>query len=113
MADKTCTNSRSCSAGNNTSLQGAAANAVLGTVTGSGTNDKSTCIDVSKIYDSAKDKECIEDLRVYLGPEGQELIDRYSIQLELYKRALESATDMKVKEVLIYAFALSETIKLF
>ena len=75
MADKTCTNSRSCSAGNNTSLQGAAANAVLGTVTGSGTNDKSTCIDVSKIYDSAKDKECIEDLRVYLGPEGQELID--------------------------------------
>ena len=45
--------------------------------------------------------------------EGQELIDRYSIQLELYKRALESATDMKVKEVLIYAFALSETIKLF
>ncbi len=45
--------------------------------------------------------------------EGQELIDRYSIQLELYKRALESVTDMKVKEVLIYAFALSETIKLF
>ena len=44
---------------------------------------------------------------------GQELIDRYSIQLQLYKRALESATDMKVKEVLIYAFALSETIKLF
>ncbi len=75
MADKTCTNSRSCSAGNNTSLQGAAANAVLGTSTGGGTNDKSTCIDVSKIYDSAKDKECIEDLRVYLGPEGQEIID--------------------------------------
>ncbi|WP_029231717.1 helicase-exonuclease AddAB subunit AddA [Butyrivibrio sp. VCB2006] len=45
--------------------------------------------------------------------DGQELIDRYSIQLELYKRALESATDMKVKEVLIYAFALGETIKLF
>jgi ATP-dependent helicase/nuclease subunit A len=45
--------------------------------------------------------------------EGQELIDRYSIQLQLYKRALESATDMKVKEVLIYAFALGETIKFF
>lgn len=76
MADKTCTNSRSCSvAGNNTSLQGAATNAVLGTSTQNGTNDKSTCIDVNKIYDSAKDKECIEDLRVYLGPEGQEFID--------------------------------------
>ena len=74
MSDKSCTNSRSCgTAGNNTSLQSAAANAVLGTTTGNG--DKSTCIDVNKIYDSAKDKECIEDLRVYLGPEGQELID--------------------------------------
>ncbi len=75
MADKSCTNSRSCNGGNNTSLQAAAAQSVLGTSTGSGTNDKSTCIDVNKIYDSAKDKECIEDLRVYLGPEGQELID--------------------------------------
>ena len=78
MADKSCTNSRSCgTTGNNTSLQGAAANAVLGTTAGNSTGaaDKSTCIDVSKIYDSAKDKECIEDLRVYLGPEGQELID--------------------------------------
>ena len=74
MSDKSCTNSRSCgTAGNNTSLQSAAANAVLGTTAGNG--DKSTCIDVNKIYDSAKDKECIEDLRVYLGPEGQELID--------------------------------------
>ena len=78
MSDKSCTNSRSCgTTGNNTSLQSAAANAVLGTTTGNttGNGDKSTCIDVNKIYDSAKDKECIEDLRVYLGPEGQELID--------------------------------------
>ncbi len=76
MADKSCTNSRSCgNASNNTSLQREAAQNVLGTSTGYGTNDKSTCIDVNKIYDSAKDKECIEDLRVYLGPEGQELID--------------------------------------
>jgi len=72
MADKTCTNSRSCS-GNNSTLTQAAAQSVLGT--SSGSNDKSTCIDVNKIYDAAKDKECIEDLRVYLGPEGQELID--------------------------------------
>lgn len=75
MADKSCTNSRSCTAGSNTSLQSAAANAVLGTTQSNPSNDKSTCIDVNKIYDSAKDKECIEDLRVYLGPEGQELID--------------------------------------
>lgn len=76
MADKSCTNSRSCNTSN--SLSQNAANAVLGTSTQNGANDKSTCIDVSKIYDSAKDKECIEDLRVYLGPEAQEIIDNAS-----------------------------------
>ena len=76
MTDKNCTNSRSCNTSN--SLAQNAANAVLGTQTSAGTNDKSTCIDVNKIYDSAKDKECIEDLRVYLGPEAQEIIDNAS-----------------------------------
>lgn len=75
MSDKLCTNSRSACNSTNTTLSQAAAQSVLGTSTATGTNDKSTCIDVSKIYDSAKDKECIEDLRVYLGPEAQELID--------------------------------------
>ena len=42
----------------------------------------------------------------------QELIDRYRIQLDLYKRALESATDKKVKEIFIYSFALKKEIKL-
>jgi ATP-dependent helicase/nuclease subunit A len=44
--------------------------------------------------------------------EEKELVDRYSIQLALYKRALESATNMRVKEVLIYAFALGSVIPL-
>ena len=72
MTEKTCTNSRS------NSLTQNAANAVLGTQNANSATDKSTCIDVNKIYDSAKDKECIEDLRVYLGPEAQEIIDNAS-----------------------------------
>ena len=40
------------------------------------------------------------------------LIDRYAVQLELYKRALESATGKKVKEVYIYSFTLESVIKL-
>ncbi len=44
--------------------------------------------------------------------EGQELIDRYRIQLDYYKRALEATTHMKVKEVYIYSFGLGEVIKL-
>ena len=41
-----------------------------------------------------------------------ELVSRYKIQLELYKRALEASTMKKVKEVLIYSFALGEVIEL-
>lgn len=38
---------------------------------GAGTNtDKSTCINVDKIYDSARDKDCIEDLRVFVDQNG-------------------------------------------
>ncbi len=40
------------------------------------------------------------------------LTDRYSIQLELYKRALEAATLKKVKEVYIYSFELGKVISL-
>ncbi len=34
----------------------------------------------------------------------QELVDRYKIQLDYYKRALEAATGKKVKEIYIYSF---------
>lgn len=39
------------------------------------TTDNSTCINVDKIYDSARDKDCIEDLRVYVDQNGQSAID--------------------------------------
>lgn len=35
-----------------------------------------TCIQTDKIYDSCRDKDCLEDLRVYLTHCGQELVDR-------------------------------------
>lgn len=37
--------------------------------------DKSTCINVDKIYDAARDKDCIEDLRVFVDQNGQSAID--------------------------------------
>ena len=43
--------------------------------------------------------------------ESSELIRRYQIQLDLYKRALEAATGKKVKEVYIYSFGLDCQIK--
>ncbi len=39
------------------------------------TTDNSTCINVDKIYDAARDKDCIEDLRVFLDQNGQSAID--------------------------------------
>jgi len=42
---------------------------------GANNADKSTCINVDKIYDSARDKDCIEDLRVFVDQNGQSVID--------------------------------------
>ena len=44
--------------------------------------------------------------------EEKTLSDRYKVQLDLYKRALEAATLKKVKEVYIYSFALGKVIAL-
>lgn len=37
---------------------------------------ESVCIHTDKIYDSCRDKDCVENLRVYFTAEGQCLIDR-------------------------------------
>lgn len=37
---------------------------------------ESACIHSKKIYDSCKDKDCLEDLRVYLTTSSQEILDR-------------------------------------
>lgn len=44
----------------------------------------SVCIHTNQIYDSCKDKECLEDLRVYLTSRGQELVDQ-SINVKVRK----------------------------
>lgn len=37
---------------------------------------EAVCIHTDKIYDSCRDKDCVEDLRVYLTNCGQEVVDR-------------------------------------
>ena len=34
------------------------------------------CIHTDKVYDACKEKDCLEDLRVYLTRSGQEILDR-------------------------------------
>lgn len=43
---------------------------------GNGGNGGNSCIETKKVYDSCRDKECIENMRVYLTESGQALVDR-------------------------------------
>ena len=42
------------------------------------TGETLSCINVNKIFDSAKDKDCLEDLRVFLNPCAQDVVDHSS-----------------------------------
>ena len=55
---------------NNSALCGA-----LGLGTQGKRQECPTCIDCDKIYDSCRDKDCLEDLKVHLTECGQEIID--------------------------------------
>ena len=37
---------------------------------------EAVCIHTKKIFDSCRDKDCLEDLRVYLTRSSQEILDR-------------------------------------
>lgn len=41
-----------------------------------GKQEQLCCISVNKVFDSARDKDCLEDLRVHLSDMAQEVVDR-------------------------------------
>lgn len=45
------------------------------------------CVQTDKIYDSCRDKECIENMRVYLTEAGQQILDR-AINVKLRKATI-------------------------
>ncbi len=49
---------------------------ILGSAQRGGNIECGTCICTDKIFDAVKDKECLEDLRVYLTDCGQDAVDR-------------------------------------
>ncbi|MFV0503970.1 MAG: helicase-exonuclease AddAB subunit AddA [Lachnospirales bacterium] len=54
------------------------------------------------------DQYVVVDYKTDFYNNKKELIDKYSLQLELYKKALESSTNKKVKEVALYLFHKNE-----
>ncbi|WHH58368.1 hypothetical protein [Petroclostridium sp. X23] len=47
-----------------------------GPIQGSPCFKEAVCIQTDKVYDSCREKDCLEDLRVFLTRRGQEIVDR-------------------------------------
>lgn len=47
-----------------------------GPIRGTPSFREAVCIQTDKVYDSCREKDCLEDLRVFLTRSGQELVDR-------------------------------------
>lgn len=64
MADKICCPGPICGSSNTNS----------GTASGGGFRE-AVCVHTKKVYDSCRSKECLRDIRVYLCPDAQELLN--------------------------------------
>ena len=67
---------------------------------------------VIDLYFEEEDGLVVADYKTDRVTEGSELINRYQTQLDYYARALEQFTGKKVKEKIIYSFALEDEILL-
>ena len=72
-----------------------------------GTNfSDAVCIHTDKIYDSCRDKDCLENIRVYLTNCGQEVVDR-AINVKVTKaEVIWVFTDVELTYVTNIAFFL-------
>ncbi len=67
---------------------------------------------VIDMYIETKENKCvIIDFKTDSVKDEQELIDRYKIQLEVYRRAINVCYNKEVDEVYIYSFALNKMVK--
>ena len=63
-------------------------------------------------YINQKDELVLVDYKTDRVKTGEELIEKYKVQLELYRRALEKSLKRKVDKVYIYSMALDKEIEL-
>ena len=66
-----------------------------GPVSGAGGIREAVCVHTKKIIDSCKDKDCLEDLRVYLGTCSQETLERASCVKNTRAELLYVSTDVE------------------
>lgn len=64
-------------------------------------------------YEKDNGNLCLIDYKTdFVKTDEQELVDKYKVQLELYKEALEKGTNKKVEDVYIYSLYLNKEIRL-
>ena len=64
------------------------------------------------VYFEEEDGLVVLDYKTDRVSDEKELVDKYHAQLDYYAKALEQLTEKKVKEKLIYSFALGKEIRL-
>ena len=64
------------------------------------------------VYLEEEDGLVVADYKTDSVTRPQELINRYQVQLDYYARALEQLTGKKVREKIIYSFALAAEVPL-
>ena len=78
-----------------------------------GDSDETVLIQgVIDAYIDTKDGIILVDYKTDNVKDADTLINRYSVQLELYKKSLEMSTGKNVSEIFIYSFALGKEIRL-
>ena len=64
------------------------------------------------VYFEEEDGLVVLDYKTDRVSDEKELVNKYHAQLDYYAKALEQLTEKKVKEKLIYSFALGKEIRL-
>ena len=67
---------------------------------------------IDLFFVNSNDELILLDYKTDNVESGNELVDRYSVQLSLYKRALEEILSRRVSKTIIYSFKLGEVIVL-
>ena len=79
-----------------------------------GDSDETVLIQgVIDAYIDTKDGMNLVDYKTDNVKDADTLINRYKVQLELYKKSLEMSTGKNVSEIFIYSFALGKEIRLY
>ena len=69
--------------------------------------------DIQAVVDVAKERNIPIRVGVNSGSLEKELVEKYIVQMQYYKKALEMITDKEVKEIYIYSSGLGKAVSVY